>query len=174
MRINLTAESDYEQAILDYLEENASETLAEKINNGARITVKDADGEHTVVNKKTLSGFFGYAAGEAKKLKKSGNCVAVKDDVVYGWAVHYFEEDSIHGTLTNEDGTPYVAKKAEKQPKKAPEKKEAATAETATEAQETAPKAKEEPTGPKLSKKEKNIRATGQFDLFDILVGGGA
>lgn len=27
--------------------------------------------------------------------------------VVYGWAVHYFEEESIEGTLYNEDGTEY-------------------------------------------------------------------
>ena len=26
---------------------------------------------------------------------------------MYGWAVHYFEEDSIEGTLYNEDGTEY-------------------------------------------------------------------
>ena len=28
---------------------------------------------------------------------------------MYGWAVHYFEEDSIEGTLYNEDGTEYKA-----------------------------------------------------------------
>lgn len=31
----------------------------------------------------------------------------VEDNVVFGWAVHYFEEDSIEGTLYNEDGTEY-------------------------------------------------------------------
>ena len=31
----------------------------------------------------------------------------IDDAVVYGWAVHYFEEDSIEGTLYNEDGTEY-------------------------------------------------------------------
>ena len=33
----------------------------------------------------------------------------IDDDTVYGWAVHYFEEDSIEGTLCNEDGTEYKA-----------------------------------------------------------------
>ena len=30
--------------------------------------------------------------GEAKK---KGNAVAISDDVVFGWAVHYFDEDNI-------------------------------------------------------------------------------
>ena len=31
----------------------------------------------------------------------------VEDDIVFGWAVHFFEEDSIEGTLFNEDGSEY-------------------------------------------------------------------
>ena len=40
----------------------------------------------------------------------------IEEKVVYGWAMHYFEEDSILGTLYNEDGTEYkpVIKKASK------------------------------------------------------------
>ena len=45
---------------------------------------------------------------EAKKLAEKGaNAACVEDNVVYSWAIHYFEEDSIEGTLYNEDGTEY-------------------------------------------------------------------
>ena len=49
-----------------------------------------------------------YASSEARKLASNGaNSACVEDKVVYGWAVHYFEEDSIEGTLYNEDGSEY-------------------------------------------------------------------
>ena len=31
----------------------------------------------------------------------------VEDNVVFGWLIHYFQEDSIKGILYNEDGTEY-------------------------------------------------------------------
>ena len=49
-----------------------------------------------------------YASSEARKLAlKGANSACVEDKVVYGWAIHYFEEDSIEGTLFNADGTKY-------------------------------------------------------------------
>ena len=114
MKLNLEAKTKEQELIKAYLEENASETLAEKINNGVRIE-KD---RKTVINKKTLDGFMKFASGEARKLASKGaNSACVEDQVVYGWAVHYFEEDSIEGTLYNEDGTEYkIQPKAAKAP----------------------------------------------------------
>lgn len=104
MRLNLETKTKEQELIKAYLEENASETLAEKINNG---TPFEKDGK-TFINKKTLDGFMKYASDEARKLaSKSANSACVEDKVVYGWAVHYFEEDSIEGTLFNADGTEY-------------------------------------------------------------------
>ena len=104
MRLNLETESKEQELVKAYLEENASETLAEKINNG---TPFEKDGK-TFINKKTLEGFMKYASDEARKLASKGaNSACVEDKVVYGWAVHYFEEESIEGTLYNEDGTEY-------------------------------------------------------------------
>ena len=61
-----------------------------------------------LVNKKNLDGFFSFATSEAQKLvSKGAQCACVKDAVVFGWAIHYFEEDSIEGTLYETDGTPY-------------------------------------------------------------------
>ena len=106
MKLNLQAVTKEEQKVKAYLEANASEVLAEKINSGVHI---QKDGK-TLINKKTLAGFMRYACGEAKKqAEKGASSACIDDDTVYGWAVHYFEEDSIEGTLYNEDGTEYKA-----------------------------------------------------------------
>ena len=104
MRLNLEAKTKEQELIKAYLEENASEIISDKINNGTPFE-KD---RKTFINKKTLDGFMKYASDEARKLASKGaNSACVEDKVVYGWAVHYFEEDSIEGTLFNADGTEY-------------------------------------------------------------------
>ena len=104
MKLNLKAKNREQQRIKAYLEENASDILAEKINNGVRI---EKDGK-ILLNRKTLDGFMSFATEEARKQAEKGARYAmVEDDVVFGWAVHYFEEDSIEGTLFNDDGTEY-------------------------------------------------------------------
>ena len=106
MKLNLQATTKEEQKVKAYLEANASEVLAEKINGGVRI---QKDGK-TLINKKTLAGFMRYACGEAKKqAEKGASSACIDDDTVHGWSVHYFEEDSIEGTLYNEDGSDYKA-----------------------------------------------------------------
>ena len=103
-KLNLTAKGDDQIAVLNYLQQNATDLLADKINNGVQI-VKDGV---TLINKKTLDGFFRHATEEARKLvAKDAGCACVLDRVVFGWAIHYFEEDSIEGTLYNLDGTEY-------------------------------------------------------------------
>ena len=103
-KLNLTASTKEEQKVKAYLEANASEVLADKINNGVRI---QKDGK-TLINKKTLAGFLKFACDEAKKqAEKGAHSACIDDAVVYGWTVHYFEEDSIEGTLYNGDGTEY-------------------------------------------------------------------
>lgn len=103
-QLKLTANTPSEQRILEYLQNNASETLAEKINNG---TPFEKDGK-PLTNKKSLSGFMKYACDEARKLAEKGaNSACVEDSTVYGWAIHYFEEDSIEGTLYTIDGEEY-------------------------------------------------------------------
>ena len=104
MELNLRANTPSEQKILEYLQNNASETLAEKINNG---TPFEKDGK-PLLNKKTLSGFMKYACDEARNLAEKGaNSACIDDATVYGWAIHYFEEESIEGTLYTLDGEEY-------------------------------------------------------------------
>lgn len=122
IKLNLKPNNKQEEIILAHLQENASETLAEKINNGTPF-VKDGK---PLTNLKTLSGFMKYACEEARKLAEKGaNCACVEDNIVFGWAIHYFEEDSIEGTLYTIDGEEYkpAPKKTAVKPVSKPEPK---------------------------------------------------
>ena len=104
MELNLKTKNLAEEKIKKYLEENVSEELAEKINNGVKI---QKDGQ-TLLNRKDLTNFLKFASLEAKKQADiNANFACIDDAVVFGWAVHYFEEDKIIGELYNEDGTKY-------------------------------------------------------------------
>lgn len=136
MELNLTAQNKQEELVLKYLQDNASETLADKINNG---TPFEKDGK-PLLNKKTLAGFMKYACDEARKLAEKGaNSACIDDVTVYGWAIHYFEEESIEGTLYTIDGAEYKP--------------------TVKRVESNAVKAKPEP------KKQENV----QFSFFDNL-----
>ena len=112
IELNLTTANKQEELVKAYLQENSSQTLADKINNG---TPFEKDGK-PLRNIKTLSGFMKYACEEARKLAEKGATSACIDsDTVFGWAIHYFEEDSIEGTLYTLDGEEY--KPAPKQSK---------------------------------------------------------
>ena len=118
--LNLTAKNPAEEKIKEYLENNASENLADKINNGVLIR-KD---NKVLLNKKDLTGFMTYASQEARKLAdKSANFACVDHTTVFGWAIHYFEEEAIEGKLFNQDGSEYKTEKT-KQTKKITPKQE--------------------------------------------------
>lgn len=133
MKLNLKANNANEQRVLDYLEANASEVLAEKINGG----------------NKTLKGFFVYARGEAQKLAVNG-CACVEDRTVFGWAIHYFEEEEIK--------EPTAAKKAK--------------ATESTKAPVKAKKDEKPSTRTEKTKKPEDKPVSGQISLFDSLFGG--
>ena len=136
MELNLTAQNKQEELVLKYLQDNVSDILADKINNG---TPFEKDGK-PLLNKKTLSGFMKYACDEARNLAEKGaNSACVDDATVYGWAIHYFEEESIEGTLYTLDGAEYKP--------------------TVKRVESNAVKAKPEP------KKQENV----QFSFFDNL-----
>lgn len=104
IKLNLETNKKEYEIIKEYLENNVCEELADKINNGVKI-VKD---NKTLINKKTLDTFMQYANEEARKLAQQGaNYACIEDKTVFGWAIHYFEEDELVGKLYNEDGTEY-------------------------------------------------------------------
>ena len=145
MTLHLTATTTEEKVLKEYLELNASEVLANKINNGVPV---EKDGKK-LVSRKTLAGFMKYATEEARKqAAKGATSACLHSDIVFGWAIHYFEEDSILGTLYNEDGTEYKAPKPA--PKVTP--KPSATAEAPA-----VPAPKPQPKAGQMS----------MFDLFD-------
>ena len=145
MTLHLTATTTEEKVLKEYLEQNASEVLADKINNGVPV---EKDGKK-LISKKTLAGFMKYATDEARKqAAKDATSACLHSDTVFGWAIHYFEEDSILGTLYNEDGTEYKAPKPA--PKVTP--KPSATAEAPV-----VPAPKPQPKAGQMS----------MFDLFD-------
>ena len=107
IKLNLNTASKSEEIIKEYLENNASEILADKINNGVVITKDNTE----LINKKSLDGFMKYANEEAKKTVEQGVAYAcIDDETVFGWAIHYFEEDSIIGELFTLDGEVYKPK----------------------------------------------------------------
>lgn len=151
--LNITANNPTEEIIKDYLEKNASETLIDKINNGVPV---EKDGK-TLINKKDLSGFMAYATEEARKQAgANARSACVEDSVVFGWAIHYFEEDSIEGTLYNEDGTKY--QKSKTVPK------------TKTESKTTQQAVVAPVSSPKVTKKQVQPEKL-QMSLFDLLGG---
>ena len=102
--LNLETKNKAQEQIKQYLEENVSEILAEKINNGVKIS-KD---NKSLLNKKDLDSFWKFATEEARKgTNKTDSGAYVDNETVLGWAIHYFEEDSIEGKLYNEDGSIY-------------------------------------------------------------------
>ena len=107
MRITKEAKTDLEKIVRDHLEANAPDALVQKINEG----------------EKTFAGCWNYIVGEAGKMKRAGNCAPIPDPTVFGWAFHYFEEDSIPETKTAPAAKATTSKKPEKKPA---EKKEAA------------------------------------------------
>ena len=121
--INLESKNHFQTIIKKYLDENASEVLTEKINTG----------------KKTLGDCEQYIKKEAKK-KATGNCACIEDAVVYGWAIHFFEEDSVEA------------------PEDAPE------AEVAT-SKRTSEIRKEQ----KKAEKAADVLKTEQMSIFDLL-----
>lgn len=177
MKLNLTANNIPEERIKTYLEQNVSATLAEKINLG---TPTEKDGKQ-LINRKTLAGFFKYATEEARKqATKGANFACIDDQTVFGWAIHYFEEEAIEGDLFNLDGTPYqapktTAPKTESKPKPTPKAPTTVpgTKPGTTEPKKAVivpiPKAPTQPTAEPLKKLNKNKPTdTDQISIFDL------
>ena len=110
MKLNLQTQSKEQEILLAYLEQNAGAALAEKINNGIPANKNSTQ----LIMKKDLAGFMKYATEEARKTAPKGATSAcIEDKTVFGWLMHYFEEDSIEGHYFNLDGTPYTPPKKE-------------------------------------------------------------
>lgn len=128
-KTGLEANGKNEEIILAYVEQNASDALIAKIKE----------------SKKTMSQCMAYIRGEAKGKAKNGVAM-IEDKEVFGWAIHFFEEDSIKG-----DGANKVIK-----PAKPVEIK-------------SAPKV--EVKEPKKDEKKPDKQLDGQIDIFQLMGG---
>ena len=159
-QLNLNATNDSTKRIKEYLEKSVSDVLADKINNGVQV---EKDGQ-TLINKKTLDGFMKYATEEARKIAEKGsNYACVDDATVFGWAIHYFEEDSIEEKLYNLDGTEYVKPipKAKATTPKKVEKKKPDVRKPEPKKVEQTPIIQFKPSG-------KKITTENQISFFDL------
>lgn len=169
-RIRLKADGRNQELVLAYLEENASEDLVEKINEGNR----------------TMADCWSYITGRARN-KAKGNSVAIEDAEVYGWAVHFFEENN--GDLKREsdaEASAAAQRRTEENKRRAEEaarkqkEKEAAEKKLADEAEaarmqkekEKAEAAARKAAEAEEKRKKKEFEATGavagQSSLFDF------
>ena len=101
-RTGLTANGQNQELILAYIEQNASDALVEKIK----------------ASKKTIGQCMNFIISQAKK-KAVNNCAMVEDKEVFGWAMHFFEEDSITASEIKTPVkvvAPVPEKKVEKKP----------------------------------------------------------
>lgn len=92
---------------------------------------------------KNIKDCYSYITSQAKK-QQTGGCAAISDDVVFGWAVHYYDEDDIKVEKTS--NTRYEVKTSAS---KKEEKKEIVKTEV-----------------PKLKIKPKKKEDVGQYSLF--------
>ena len=110
-RTGLKANSKETEIILDYLEENASDVLAQKIHDG----------------KKTMDDCWKFIYECAKKAASGKNSYGCEGQEVFGWAIHFFEEDSIkvNDIVKNKPVKTEKPKEVKKaaEPKKQPEEK---------------------------------------------------
>lgn len=129
-RTGLTANGRNQELILAYIEQNASDVLIEKIKK----------------SRKTLGQCMNFIISQAKK-KAFNNCAMVEDKEVFGWAMHYFEEDSVWVDEIKTPAAKIVTQGTVKKPE--PVKKETV---------------KKEPAKAEL--------LVGQMNFFDFLGGG--
>lgn len=157
----MKANNPAEAKILAYFEANASEDLKKRVEE----------------EKKTPAGALHYCSALARKQSVNG-CACIDDDTVYGWAMHYFEDEK----ASNHEGKVGVArvstsklsgdelKKVEERTREAmkrgnPDKKKRSGA-----IHPKKPAKPEPPKEPQMSKRETKEREGGQLFLFDAIM----
>lgn len=133
----MEAKNAVEEKILAYFEANASDDLKARVEK----------------EKKTPAGALHYCMTQAQK-QAVGNCACIDDETVFGWVMHYFEDEK----ASNHEGMSSVASVSTAKVKK--------PVRTAGHQKKTAPApAKEQ----KPSKRETHERESGQLFLFDAI-----
>ena len=135
----LHADNPTEQRLLDYYNQNASEVLKAKVLKG----------------KKTIQGAFRYIYKRARDCA-TNSCAMVEDAVVFGWLIHYLEEDKLDCEPKPEESKPKA-------------KKTSAKTSASTPATQTTPAAPR--PDPKPTPKPKPEPADEPLDIFSLFEG---
>ena len=117
---------------------------------------------------KSIDECYDYIVGEARKQCKDSDSVCIPDDVVYGWAVHYYDEDNINVGRGTESKESTESKKISEEDKKKvleeARKKAYKTNKMASNANKKASEAKKNLSD---ANKRKTVRIQ-QLALFDL------
>jgi acetyl-CoA carboxylase beta subunit len=93
---------DFKDRIKEYLDKRASKDA---------LFAKELEKKE-----KSLDKCCKYITEEARKQANGNNCVVIDDETVFGWAVHYYDEDNLE---VDKSETKMEKAKVAAQPKKA-------------------------------------------------------
>lgn len=110
---------------------------------------------------KNIDECYDYIVGEARKQCKNSDSICISDDVVFGWAVHYYDEDNIKVGRSTESTESKESKEINVN------KKSVEANKMASNANKKASEAKKESTDAKKSKPAK-IQQLNLFDLEEL------
>lgn len=89
----------------------ASEVKDEAVLEIVKYLISRTDMNDKYLNEeKSLKQMIDFIANEAKK-KSENNMAMIKDDVVFGWAIHYWDEDNKDLDLSSSDNVKNIEKK---------------------------------------------------------------
>ena len=113
---------------------------------------------------KNIDECYDYIVGEARKQCKDSDSVCISDDVVYGWAVHYYDEDNIKVGRSKESTESTEMSETDKKVLEEARKKAYHTNKMASNANKKASESKKKSADAKNSKPAK----LQQLNLFDF------
>lgn len=89
----------------------ASEVKDEAVLEIVKYLISRTDMNDKYLNEeKSLKQMIDFITNEAKK-KSENNMAMIKDDVVFGWAIHYWDEDNKDLDLSSSDNVKNIEKK---------------------------------------------------------------
>lgn len=139
------------ERIKDYLDERASQD--------------ELFAKSYAKSNKNIDECYDYIVGEARNQCKDSDSICIPDDVVYGWAIHYYDEDNIKvGRSTESTESKEMSEADKKKVLEEARKKAYQTNKMASNANKKSVEAKKESADANKSKTAK----IQQLNLFDF------
>lgn len=142
------------ERIKDYLDERASQD--------------ELFAKSYAKSNKNIDECYDYIAGEARNQCKDSDSICIPDDVVFGWAVHYYDEDNIKvGRSTESEESKEMSEEDKKKILEEARKKAYQTNKIASNTNKKASEAKKKSADAKESKTVR-IQQLALFDLDEL------